>query len=80
MTTILSDSRVLSSFLEKGRTVAHYLEPHRGTYVYVFGGGPARVNGTQVPVLGAAKLAGKTSVSLPSDGDAEPLLADVLLE
>jgi len=77
--TILSDARVLSSFLEAGKTISHPLEEHRGAYLYVLGGGPVRVNEKTVPTLGAATLADESRVNVRSDGDAELLLTDVLL-
>jgi hypothetical protein len=77
--TILSDARVFSSFLEAGKTISHPLEKHRGAYLYVLGGGPVRANGETVPPLGAVTLVDEAELSVRSDGDAELLLADVLL-
>ncbi|HVG37169.1 MAG TPA: pirin family protein, partial [Thermoplasmata archaeon] len=76
--TILSDARVLSSFLEAGKKISHRLEEHRGAYLYVLGGGPVQVNEEAVPSLGAVKLTDESEVSVRSGGDAELLLADVL--
>ena len=76
--TILSDARVLSSFLEAGKKISHPLEEHRGAYLYVLGGGPVRANEEPVPSLGAVKLTGESELSVRSEGDAELLLADVL--
>ncbi len=77
--TILSDARVLSSFLEAGKKISHPLEAHRGAYLYVLGGGPVRVNEEEVPSLGAVTLLNESELSVRSDGDAELLLADVLV-
>jgi redox-sensitive bicupin YhaK (pirin superfamily) len=77
--SILSDAKVLSSFLEEGRSLTHSLEAHRGAYLHVLGGGPVRVNGKTVSALGAAKIADEDEVVVRADADAELLLADVLL-
>src|SRR5439155_4164730 len=77
--TIRSDARVLSSFLEAGKTISHPLEEHRGAYLYVLGGGPVRVKEKMVPTLGAATFVDESEVNVRSDGDAELLLTDVLL-
>src|SRR2546427_1350072 len=77
--TILSDARVLSSFLEAGKKISHPLEEHRGAYLSVLGGGPVRVNEEEVPSLGAVTLLDESELSVRSEGDAELLLADVLV-
>ncbi|TLZ54139.1 MAG: pirin family protein [Methanobacteriota archaeon] len=77
--TILSDARVLSSFLEVGKKISHPLEEHRGAYLSVLGGGPVRVNEEEVPSLGAVTLLDESELSVRSEGDAELLLADVLV-
>src|SRR2546422_4121375 len=77
--TILSDARVLSAFLEGGKKISHPLEAHRGAYLYVLGGGPVRVDEEEVPSLGAVTLLDESRLSVPSEGDAELLLADVLV-
>src|SRR5437899_6887167 len=41
---ILSDAMVLSSFFEKGGSLAHALEAHRGAYVHLVDGGPVHVS------------------------------------
>lgn len=75
--TILSDARVLASFLQADQSVTHSLEPHRGASLYVVGGGPVHVNGAGVPALGAAKIAGEREVAIRAASDAELLLVDV---
>ena len=77
--TILSDARVLSSFLEAGKKISHPLEAHRGAYLYVLGGGPVRVDEEEVPSLGAVTLLDESELSVHSEGNAELLLADVLV-
>src|SRR3989449_857142 len=76
---ILSDATVLSSFLEKGRSLSHALEAHRGAYLHLVGGGPVQVNGKKLSAMGAARIADEDGVLVRSDADAELLLADVLL-
>jgi len=76
---ILSDATVLSSFLEKGRSLTHALEAHRGAYLHLVGGGPVHVNGKKLSAMGAARIADEDGVLVRSDADAELLLADVLL-
>ena len=76
---ILSDAKVLSSFLAAGKAVVHPLEEHRGAYLYILGGGSVQVNGKEVPALGAAKIADEAEVAVRSVADAELLLTDVLL-
>jgi len=70
---------VLSSFLEKGRSLSHALEAHRGAYLHLVGGGPVQVNGKKLSAMGAARIADEDGVLVRSDADAELLLADVLL-
>lgn len=77
--TILSDARVLASFLEAGQSISHPLEKDRGAYLYVLGGGPVRVRGKTVPAFGAARIEDEPAVSVRANEDAELLLADVLL-
>ena len=76
---ILSDAKVLSSFLAAGKAVVHPLEEHRGAYLYILGGGSVQVNGKEVPALGAAKIADEAEVTVRSVADAELLLTDILL-
>jgi redox-sensitive bicupin YhaK (pirin superfamily) len=77
--TILSDARVLASFLEAGQTISHPLGEHRGAYLSVLGGGPVRIEGKTIPALGAARIEDEPAVTVRANGDAELLLADVLL-
>ncbi len=76
---LFSDARVLSSFLEKGKTVEHALEDRRGGYLYVLEGGPVTLNGKRMPALSAANISGETGLRATAVADAELLLADVLL-
>jgi quercetin 2,3-dioxygenase len=74
---IISDARVLSSFLHGGKTEHYDLEPGRGLYLYVLEGGPIIVNGTKVPSLGAAMITDETAIAVITEQDAELLLVDV---
>ena len=74
---IVSDARVFSSFLHAGRTEHYYPETGRGIYLYVLEGGPIRVNGTRVPMLGSAMITDETAILVISEQDAELLLVDV---
>lgn len=74
---IVSDARVLSSFLHGGKTEHYDLEPGRGLYLYVLEGGPLSVNGTGVPALGAAMITDETAIDVFAEQDAELLLVEV---
>jgi redox-sensitive bicupin YhaK (pirin superfamily) len=74
---IVSDARVLSSFLHAGKTERYDLESGRGLYLYVLEGGPIAVNGIKVPTLGAAMITEEASVDVVAEQDAELLLVDV---
>ena len=76
---IFSDADVYSCFLQAGRRVEHQISVKRGGYLYVMEGGPVKVNGHQVPLLGAAKLSEDMKVAVDAEKDAELLLVDVLL-
>lgn len=76
---IFSDADVYSCFLQAGRRVEHRIRVKRGGYLYVMEGGPVKVNGHQVPLLGAAKLSEDMKVAVDAEEDAELLLVDVLL-
>jgi quercetin 2,3-dioxygenase len=76
---IFSDAQVYSCFLQTGRTVKHELKAIRGAYIYVFEGGPVRVNDHLVPTLGAAKITGEIELSLSAEKDTELFLVDVVL-
>jgi redox-sensitive bicupin YhaK (pirin superfamily) len=76
---IFSDAQVYSCFLQTGRTVKHELKATRGAYLYVFEGGPVRVNDHLVPTLGAAKITGEIELSLSAEKDTELFLVDVVL-
>ena len=74
---LVSDARVLSSFLHAGKKEHYDLEIGRGIYLYVLEGGPISVNGTRVPELGSAMITGETAIDVVSEHDAELLLVDV---
>lgn len=76
---IHSDAGVYSSFLEKGRIIRHSIGEGRGVYLYVLEGGPVEVNGTAVPLLGAAKIRGEKEARIEAKNDSEILLVDVAL-
>lgn len=76
---IRSDARVYSSFLERGHSVRHSLKGERGAYVYVLEGNIIKVNGSRIPVLGAAQATGAMDLLISADDDAELLLVDVSL-
>ncbi len=75
---IHSDAKVYSCFLQKGQVVGHALKEGRGAYLYVLEGDPVEVNGSIVPVLGAAQVTGGINMQISGRGDAEILLVDVL--
>ena len=75
---IRSDARVYASFLERGHEIIHEQTAGRGSYLYVLEGYAVRVNGIEVPVLGAAQATGVGDLAISShQGDAELLLIDV---
>jgi redox-sensitive bicupin YhaK (pirin superfamily) len=76
---IFSDANVYSCFLQAGRRAEHQIKAKRGGYLYVLEGGPVKVDGHQVPTLGAAKLNGEMKVAVDAEKDTEFLLIDVLL-
>ncbi len=77
---ILSDARVLASFLHSGRTIPYALEPGRGLYLCVLDGGPVTVNGRQVTSPGSAMITGEERIEVAAQQDAELLLVDVSLK
>ncbi len=74
---IISDARVLASFLHSGKTVRYDIEPGRGLYLYVLEGGPVAVNGVEAPALASAMITGEQLVEVSAGQDAELLLADI---
>jgi hypothetical protein len=74
---IISDARVLSSFLHSGKTVAYRLEEGRGLYLYVLEGGPVKVNRIPVLALSAAMITDEPAVEIYAEQEAELLLVDV---
>jgi redox-sensitive bicupin YhaK (pirin superfamily) len=75
--SIVSDARVLSSFLHARKTEHYDLESGRGIYLYVLEGGPITINSTRVLTLGAAMITGETAFDITAENDAELLLVDV---
>ena len=76
---IFAEAQVFSCLLQQGRQVAHSLEVRRGAYLYVLEGGPVKVNGWDLPALGAAKVEEERELQVEAGGDAELLLVEVLL-
>ena len=74
---IVSDARILSSFLRGGKTEHYDLESGRGIYIYVLEGGPITVNGIRIPTLGAAVITEEPGIDVFADQDTELLLVDV---
>ena len=74
---IVSDVRILSSFLHAGKTEHHDLESGRGIYLYVLEGGPITVNSTRILTLGAAVITEERGIDVVADQDTELLLVDV---
>ena len=74
---IVSDARVLSSFLHAGKTEHYDLAPGRGIYLYVVEGGSISANNVRVPALGSAMITEETAIDVISEQDAELLLVDV---
>lgn len=80
--TIRSDAKVLSCFLRKGAGATCPLGESRGAYLYVLEGGPVRVNGRELPALGAARVMREKELSVRAgraENDAELLLVDTAL-
>ncbi len=75
--SIVSDARVLSSFLHARKTEHYDLETGRGIYLYVLEGGPITINSMRVLTLGAAMITGETAIAVTAENDAELLLVDV---
>jgi redox-sensitive bicupin YhaK (pirin superfamily) len=71
--------RTLRFYLEKGKTVAHFLEADRGAYLYVLEGGPVQIDGHLLPALAAAKISGEPGFEVQAQEDGELLIIDVLL-
>lgn len=76
---ILSDARVFSCFLQKGRTLNQSLDAGRGAYLYVLEGGPVQINGHLLPALAAAKISEDPELKVSARDEAELILVDVLL-
>jgi redox-sensitive bicupin YhaK (pirin superfamily) len=74
-----ADAAVLASYARSGRSVVHRVEPGRGAYLYVIGGGPVRLDDRAVPTYGAAAVRGEGELTVRSENDAELLLLDVNL-
>ena len=76
---LMSDARVLSSFLHRGRSVRYAIEENRGLYLCVLEGGPVVVNGERVTAPGSAMIKEEAGIEVSAEEDAELLLVDVLL-
>lgn len=74
---IVSDARVFSSFLHRGKSERYDLASGRGLYLYALEGGPIAVNGIRVPALGSAMIREIKAVDISAEQDAELLLVDV---
>jgi redox-sensitive bicupin YhaK (pirin superfamily) len=74
---IHSDARIYSCFLQRRHSVEHSLKAGRGAYVYVLEGDSVEVNGSRIPVLGAAQVVGAMDMHISTDGNTELLLVDV---
>ncbi len=74
---IQSDAAVFSSFLPKGSSLTHTVRQGLGAYLYVLEGGPAQVNGSMVPVLGAVKAEEEPTLNVEALGDTELLMVEV---
>jgi redox-sensitive bicupin YhaK (pirin superfamily) len=77
---LVSDARVLSSFLHGGRSEQYDIEDGRGIYIYVLEGGPIAVNGVRMPALASAMITGEESIVIRATQDAELLLVEVKLK
>jgi redox-sensitive bicupin YhaK (pirin superfamily) len=76
---IVSDARVLSSFLHAGKWERYDIGDGRGIYLYVLEGGPIVVNGARVPALASAMITAEESIAIRAEHDAELLLVEVKL-
>ncbi|HTG00033.1 MAG TPA: pirin family protein [Nitrospirota bacterium] len=76
---IVSDARVLSSFLHAGKSERYDLEIGRGLYLYVLEGGPVLVNGARMQALASAMITAEESILIRAERDAELLLVEVKL-
>ncbi|MFA6001571.1 MAG: pirin family protein [Thermoleophilia bacterium] len=76
---IASDARVHACCLESGNKLVYGLEAGRGAYLYVVDGGPLRLNGREIPALGAARIIGSKDVDITASDDVELLLVEVPL-
>jgi redox-sensitive bicupin YhaK (pirin superfamily) len=77
---LVSDARVLSSFLHEGKSASYDLARGRGIYLYVLEGGPVSIGKVTVPELGAAMISGEARIDVSARHDAELLLVDVRLQ
>jgi redox-sensitive bicupin YhaK (pirin superfamily) len=76
---IHSDAQVYSCFLQGGHRLDYPLKAGRGAYVYVLEGSALEINGSQIPIVGAAQVTGATDMHMSTKGEAELLLVDVAL-
>jgi redox-sensitive bicupin YhaK (pirin superfamily) len=76
---LVSDARVLSSFLHAGKSERYDIEDGRGIYLYVLEGGPVKVNGVRMAALASAMISAEQSIEIRAEKDAELLLVEVKL-
>ncbi len=76
---LVSDARVLSSFLHAGTTERYAIEEGRGIDLYVLEGGPISVNGVTMQALASAMISGEERIDIGAVRDAELLLVEVKL-
>jgi redox-sensitive bicupin YhaK (pirin superfamily) len=74
-----ADAAVLASYARAGRSLGHRVEPGRGAYLYVIGGGPVRLEDRSLPAYSAAAVRGEGDLTVRPENDAELLLLDVNL-
>jgi redox-sensitive bicupin YhaK (pirin superfamily) len=74
-----ADGSVLSSFLERGKSVEFTVENGRGLYLYVLEGGPVQVNDARLQLLDSAQITGNGKVTTTAEKPTELLLLDVNL-
>jgi quercetin 2,3-dioxygenase len=74
-----ADGSVLSSYLERGKTITSPVLTGRGLYLYVLEGGPVQANEARLRALDAVEITGAGSVSTTAEESTELILLDVNL-
>ncbi len=74
-----ADGTVLSSYLEKDKSVEFPVAKGHGLYLYVLDGGPIRLNGASIRALDAAQITGNGTTSTNAENDSELILLEVNL-